>query len=50
MSQAEQVPEDMPPYLNDEPVGTGKPLASNTTIVFFIHSHHHQAMLQFCAV
>lgn len=30
MSQAEQVPEDMPAYLNDEPVGTGKPLASNT--------------------
>lgn len=26
MSQAEQVPEDMPAYLNDEPVGTGKPV------------------------
>lgn len=24
MSQAEQVPEDIPAYLNDEPVGTGK--------------------------
>lgn len=24
MSQAEQVPEDMPAYLNDEPVATGK--------------------------
>lgn len=30
MSQAEQVPEDVPAYLNDEPVGTGKPLAFNT--------------------
>lgn len=30
MSQAEQVPEDMPAYLNHEPVGTGKPLASHT--------------------
>lgn len=34
MSQAEQVPEDVPAYLNDEPVGTGKPLAFNTRLFF----------------
>lgn len=38
MSQAEQVPEDVPAYLNDEPVGTGKPLAFNThRYIFFPH-------------
>lgn len=41
MSQAEQVPEDMPAYLNHEPVGTGKPL---TFDVFFLQSHHFQDM------
>lgn len=41
MSQAEQVPEDMPAYLKDEPVGTGKlqPLYSQASSV-----------LQLCAV
>lgn len=43
MSQAEQVPEDMPAYLNHEPVGTGKPLASDTQC-FFLQSHHFQDM------
>lgn len=35
MSQAEQVPEDIPAYLNDEPVGTGKLLASNIDCFFY---------------
>lgn len=41
MSQAEQVPEDMPAYLKDEPVGTGKPL----THLFSLHSHPFQVTL-----
>lgn len=32
MSQAEQVPEDMPAYLKDEPVGAGKPLTSTPNL------------------
>lgn len=38
MSQAEQVPEDMPAYLNDEPVGTGKLLASNIDCFLYSQS------------
>lgn len=47
MSQAEQVPEDMPAYLNDEPVGTGKPLASNTHCFLYSQSSSsgHAALL-----
>lgn len=50
MSQAEQVPEDMPPYLNDEPVGTGKPLASNTDCFLYSQSSSSGNVAVLCCV
>lgn len=50
MSQAEQVPEDMPAYLNHEPVGTGEPLASDTQCFLSTKSSFSRHVAHFGAV